>query len=333
VGEELGLAGVLPDGRFGARLDADGNLFVDTSHTELLSEALLGALAPPVLERIEVGLRRACRTVLAATHSSGARAASLDDSGARAAVAELGRAVESLLPYPIMAKFVPEVLLRALTAEGDPGFPPFDRPSPGARLSAALLRLDGTCRAGGYSPERLAAEWPAIPGELEAAVRTFCRRYAGFGPVPWEGPGYETPEHVFAAMRAAFGGSDPGRLRAGLGRALRGSPSPPPPPTELAGMIRRGLVAWFEFLDLEIWYVRGAFYRGMLPLLRRIAAVRGDGGEGGQDLLFHRVEEFEGQDPSPEVLEGRRRAYLSNPAYLERIGAGPPRLARIMEGP
>jgi hypothetical protein len=333
VGEDLGLASVLPDGRFGSWLDAEGNLFVDRSQSELLSEALLDAIAPPVLERIDGGLRMACRSVLAGTRSAAARASSLDEVGARRAVAELGRQVEALLPYPIMAKFVPEVLQRALAAEGDDGFVPFDRPSPGARLSAALLRLHGTCEARGYSPERLARDWPAISSGLEAAVRRFCRRQAGFGPVPWEGPGYETPEHVFAAMQAAFGGSDRAELRAGLDRALHTSPPPPPPRTELAGLLRRSLVAWFEFLDLEIWYVRGAFYRGMLPLLRRIVGLQGSAGGRAEDLLFHRLEEFEGDEPDQETLAQRRQAYLSDPGYLERIGAGPARLAHVMEEP
>jgi len=93
------------------------------------------------------------------------------------------------------------------------------------------------------------------------------------------------------------------------------------------------LAFWLEFLERETWYVRRAFYVGIVPLLRRLAADYQGRLLRPEDLLFLEIQELTGHGGEPAVVHVRRQRYLADPVYLTRQGIEPGRLTAILEGP
>jgi hypothetical protein len=183
----------------------------------------------------------------------------------------------------------------------------------------------------GYTSERLMAEWPAVSPSVAAVVRNFCASQAGFGPLAWDAPGYEEPQYVIRILRTAFAGSDPDEMRPWRAHqpSLSARASGAPQTTAL----RRVLAFWLDFLERETWYVRRAFYVGMLPLLRRLTAgyQRRFCGFRLEDLLFLEIQELTAGSGDPEIINARRRCYLADTAYLTHHGIEPGRLTAILE--
>jgi hypothetical protein len=132
-------------------------------------------------------------------------------------------------------------------------------------------------------------------------------------------------------LRAAFGQVDPDELRRRLS-APPPRPSPDPGGGEGAAALRRALAFWLDFLERETWYVRRAFYRGMVPLLRRLSAdhprrhteLRPD------DVLFLTIDELTAGGFDPAAVRARRAAYLADGDYLARHGVEPDRLGSLL---
>src|SRR5439155_17215421 len=258
-----------------------------------------------------------------------------DRDATTTALALVDARLRALVPFAVMTKFVPEALLQCLGREGDHSPPPFPDPTPGRRLAAAVVRLAQRCDRLGYGPDRLATEWPDVAPEVSGAVRVFCQQQTGFGPVAWESPGYETPGRVFDAMAATLGGGgdatslalavpddlDPGPRRLSMGTTT------PSAAGSLATALRTALGTWLEFLDLEIWHLRRAFYLAVIPAIRVLASSLGVDAE---ELLFAPMEELGGGEFDPGTARERRREYEADAEYLDGHGVRPERLAAIV---
>ena len=326
----LGLADSLPGGRFGAWLDKCGDLFLDRSHVEQLAKSLRGRLTPEQIEASEQAHRDCCASLVAATDRAERLASSADAAELRGLAGELGDRVAAIIPYAILSKFVPDALCQALAAAGEALPPPFPRPSLGAELVESSLELHRACLALGFPPRRLDAEWPAVPPEVASIVRRFCRDHVGFGPLQWEAPGYEDPRYVFGMLRAALGDS----ARDGEERRTRvdENGTRAADGTEESSATRAYLAFWLDFLERETWYVRRAFHRGMIPILRRLAAVQRSAREavGAEDLLFLEIGELRSDAAAPD-LAARRREYLADSDYLKRHGIDAARLGALFQ--
>ncbi len=304
-----------------ARLDDDGNLYLDRASARAVATEFRSTLAPSTATRLEAEQRAACAALMEEITSM-AGATGLDAASCRASIGRLATRVETVVHFGIMAKFAPDAVLQELRHIGDDRPPPTPVPSPGRALLDALAELSLRCHRRGVPPERLAEVWPAVPAVVRDDVAAFCAAQSGFGPLPWDAPGYEDPSYTVRAMAGAFGGLTPDGVerRLGVPPAVR-VPSHDGPSPELRGY----LAFWLEFLERETWFVRRAFLVGMLPLLRRLAQL--DGIARADTLLFLRIEELVGQPPRPDVVEARSAAYLADHAYLARHGIGPERLA------
>jgi hypothetical protein len=333
AGEAIGLADALPDGPFDAGVDEDGDLHMNPASIDLLIEAFPIRPSEEFVQRLRTNLADRCDALLAVVDRTAGSAPALDETEATALLLELGGRVVDLFPYPFLTKFVPDLLLKALERAGDKAPPPLPHPSPGAVLSQAAVVLYMSCLDAGYPPDRLEKEWPEVDPMVADAVWEFCRAQTGFGPVPWESPGYETPSFVFGALRTAFEGVDPSRLSGRLDRRPADGDVEPAGTSEEILAIRSSLCAWLEYMDREIWYMRAAFYRGLVPLLRGIAGSWSARGRlsSPEDVLFLGLGEFAEDAPPPEVLQARREAYLANRGYLSRHAVPDGRLVAILE--
>ncbi len=326
----IGLPGVLPDDRLGAWLDDEGNLYLDTTDVERLTAALAARATPAFFEAMEIGLAAACDAVITSTERSRSRATSADEAEARALLSEVGERVTTLLPYGILSKFVPDALYRLLQATGDSDAPPFPTRSPGTELTLAAASLCRSCHARGYSPERLRTEWPLVPPEVATMVEEFCDDHTGFGPLACEAPGYEDPRYVIGILEGMLADDDPAALLRRLAPSAR-IPSVEIPWAETSPL-RRLLAAWLTFLDRETWYVRRAFYLGLLPMLHRLlpAYRRTDPGFLPEDLLFLTLDELIAPPAEPRVAATRRARYLADAEYFAKYGITADRLRTIM---
>jgi hypothetical protein len=322
----LGLSGVLPDDHASVWIDADGDLYLDKADIEQLAGALAGSLTPEFLARLERSLVRACEELRETTARCSQRApvASLDE--VRDLVAELGAKVARVVPFGILTKFVPDVLYQALTAMTGEA-PPTPQESPGASLTRDAYALYAECRARGFPPGRLRTEWPCVSPDVAARVRRFCADHVGFGPLRWEASGYEDPAYVFAVLEATFGGEDRAPLASMRPTAPRGADAD----DERAVALRCTLAVWLEFLELETWYVRHAFYVGMVPLLRRIAEETRVGPVAPDDLLFLELRELTAPAPDGSAARSRRARYLERVEDLTGVGVTAERLRSVMQ--
>ena len=326
------LPGLTSELDFPARLDEKGDLFLDRSQVAALANDLRSWFTPETLERMHTTHAAACDALIDATENT-ARVAASPEGDARKLSADLANKMALVLAYGILSKFVPDVLLRALADLGDVEPPPFPDKSAGAELMQNTFGLYQACCALNYSPQRLQREWPRVSSKVFQLVRDFCNRQTGFGPLAWDSPGYEDPGYVVRLLHAAFDEVDAQQVRRRLSFAQR-----PPVISSPAGArpkiaaLRRVLGFWLDFLERETWYVRRAFYVGMIPLLRQLAAGYRQKIPAFQpaDLLFLDIRELTTGIADPSVIHTRRDRYMENTDYLSVRGVDPSRLATIM---
>lgn len=339
VADALLLEEALPGLGPAARLEENGDLLLDRAAIDRVRSGFAERLGPGYLQDVERTREDRCDALVAATRAGAAASRDASEREARDLVVEIGRRIAAVLPYAISGKFVPDILLQALGKEAAGRDPlPFTPAggSPGSRLSAELFTLYLECLDRGYPPHRLQAEWPDVDAPLASAVRSFLSEHTGFGPVAWEAAGFETAAYVFAAMAASFPGVDPEALR-GRNSRRQQEASPKGEPQGWGAQLERAVGAWAGFIEQEIWFVRGAFYLGMLPLLRVLAASRTAASADAHrdDLLFVELGELAATGdglPDPASIARRREAYLENTAYRSRHGIEDDRLGAIMGG-
>jgi hypothetical protein len=275
----------------------------------------------------------ACDALVDASENARRAAVSLDSASARKLSEELVNRMALVLAYGILSKFVPDVLLRALADTGDVAPPPFPEKSAGAELMQNTFALHQACCVLDYTPQRLQREWPHVPREVFRLVSEFCTRQTGFGPLAWDSPGYEDPHYVVRLLHSAFDEVNAEQIRRRLSFTKRPvvTGSAIDVPTKIA-VFRRLLAFWLDFLERETWYVRRAFYVGMIPLLRQLAAEYRRQIPTLQlaDLLFLDIRELIAGTVDPAVIQTRRHRYMENTEYLSLRGIEPSRLATML---
>ena len=327
------LPGLSSERDFPARLDENGDLFLDRSQVNVLSKGLASSFTPETLERMHTTHAAACDALVDVSEHAGRVAPSIDSASARELSENLANKMALVFAYGILSKFVPDVLLRALAKLGHAEPPPFPKKSAGAELMQNTFELYQACAALGYSPPRLQREWPGVSPEVSQLVRDFCARQTGFGPLAWDSPGYEDPDYVVRLLHSAFDGVDTDQVRGRLSFANKAvvTSSAVGAGTKVVGL-RRVLGFWLEFLEWETWYVRRAFYIGMVPLLQQLAASyrRKIPGLQPADLLFLDIRELTTEIAEPAMIYVRRDRYMKHTEYLSVRGVNPSRLATMM---
>ena len=329
----IGLPGLSFDQDFPARLDENGDLFLDRSKVAALTKALPSWFTPNTLELMHATHADACHALVAASENAARVVASLDSAAARKLSEDLANRMALVLAFGILSKFVPDVLLRALADAGDVEPPPFPEKSAGAELMQNAFALYQACSALNYTPERLQREWPRVSPEALQLVSEFCHRQTGFGPLAWDSPGYEDPNYVVRLLHSAFNEVDAEQVRRRLSFTER--PAVTPSITdrpEKTTALRRVLGFWLDFLERETWYARRAFYVGMIPLLRQLAAGYRQKIPNFQltDLLFLDIRELVAGIADPAVIQARRNRYMENTEYLSLHGVEASRLATML---
>ena len=305
-------------------LTESGDLHIDHSQLSVLIGAFEERVTPESAKRVERELYLRERRLSSAVATVETRCATLSPLTARQIVRDLLESVAQILPCGLLSKFVPDALMRVGLRLGETTPPPFQRRSAGSTLSLELYDLGRFCMRFGFEPKLLAAHWPDVPGRVRSAVHTFCRNHQGYGPLPWEAPGFEEPRYTVDVLNEVFGDREvlpPAHppLRTAV---RRGSDGP---------WHRRLLASWLRFLDYETFFVRCAFYRGVLPLLRVVAA---EWPSSAGQLLFLRADEL-GEPFDDDLVDmaiERRRAYQSTPAYLTRHGISLSRMDALLQG-
>jgi len=329
----IGLAGLSSERDFPARLDENGDLFLDRSKVAALTKALPSWFTPKTLELMHTTHAAACGALVDASENAARVAVSLNAASARKLFEDLANRMALVLAYGIFSKFVPDVLLRALADAGDVEPTPFPEKSVGAELMQNTFALYQACCVLNYTPQRLQREWPRVSPEVSHLVSEFCNRQTGFGPLAWDSPGYEDPNYVVRLLHSAFNEVDAEQVRQRLSFAKRPAVarSTTGVPTKTAAL-RRVLGFWLDFMERETWYVRRAFYVGMIPLLQQLAAAYRQKTSAFEptDLLFLDIRELTTRIADPTVIYSRRHRYMENTEYLSVRGVDPGRLATIM---
>ena len=329
----IGLPGLSSELDFPARLDENGDLFLDRARVAALAKALPSWFTLENLELMHTTHAAACDSLLDASENAARAAVSLNSASARKLSEDLANRMALVLAYGILSKFVPDVLLHALAAAGDVEPPPFPKKSAGAELMENTFALYEACCVLDYTPQRLQREWPRVSPEVFRLVSEFCKRQTGFGPLAWDSPGYEDPDYVVRLLHSAFDEVNAEQIRRRLSFAKR--PALPRSNINLSTRIaalRRVLGFWLDFLERETWYVRRAFYVGMSSLLERLAAEYRQQLPTFQpaDLLFLDIRELIARTVDPAVIETRRDRYMKNSEYLSLHGIEPSRLAMML---
>jgi hypothetical protein len=330
----IGLPGLSSELDFPARLDENGDLFLNRSQVATLTQALRSWFTPETLELMHTKHVTACDALVDASENAARVAASLDGAGGKVSE-DLANRMALVLAYGVLSKFVPDVLLRALADAGDVEPPPFPETSAGAELMQNTFALYEACCVLNYPPQRLQREWPRVPAEVFQLVSEFCNRQTGFGPLAWDSPGYEDPNYVVRLLHSAFNEVDAEQVRRRLSFAKRpAAPRSTASVSTKVAALRRVLGFWLDFLERETWYARRAFYLGMIPLLQQLAAGYRQKIPAFQltDLLFLDIREVAGGIADPAVIHTRRHRYMENTDYLSLHGVDPSRLATILGG-
>jgi hypothetical protein len=319
----IGLPALMSELDFPARLGENGDLFLDRSKVAALTKALLSWFRPAALELMRTTHAAACDALVDATENAARAATSLNGASARKLSADLANRMALVLAYGVLSKFVPDILLRALADAGDVEPPPFPETSAGAELMQNTFALYEACCTLNYTPQRLQREWPRVLPEVFRLVAEFCKRQTGFGPLAWDSPGYENPSYVVRLLHSAFDEVNAEQVRRRLSFAKRPAVarSISHMPARIAAL-RRVLGFWLDFLERETWYVRRAFYFGMIPLLRQLAAEHHREIPTVQpvDLLFLEIGELIAGTVDPAVIQTRRHRYMENSEYLSLRG-------------
>jgi hypothetical protein len=323
TGALIGLARALPDGHFEAQLDVAGSLLVNPAHFEALQAAFPERPDQRFLDKLEAQRRTCCAGLIDATGHGGEAAAHSDPDGWHAAAVDLLQRLADFIPYAILTKFVPDMLWRALATEEREWTPSGPGPSPGLQLTLSLEGLLRHLAALGMSADAAAATWPEVPEAVALAVAGFCSAHAGFGPVAWDGIGYDSPHYTLWTLRGLETEGDSAGDRPPEYADL--TPDLEAYPMTLAGILE----GWVVLTDLQIWYVRTAFYHGLLPLLVKLSAERSLPPE---SLLFvSRHELAEGAIPPVTEIMRRMRAYWADEEYLARNGVATDRLQAMFQ--
>ncbi len=329
----LGLRGVLPGDRLAARVDDAGDLYLDRAEVDRLASALVERATPALVAEMAGRLGAACAELMAQVERAAALPTGAESDRVRTQLADLGAAIAGLLPYGILSKFIPDTLLRILESNGDRGGPPFPARSPGATLTLKTLSLARDCAGRGWSASRLAAEWPDVPSEVRGLVADFCREQTGWGPLAWDAPGYEDPLYLFGVL----GGIGTDTVSEALLRRLEPVTAAAAPMSgpDLPSAVRAALTVWLEFLELETWYVRRAFYLGLLPLLHRLLPWYGrlEPMLTADDLLFFTLDELVTPGPMLPPVGERRAALLADAIYQTKYNVSAARLRRMVLRP
>ena len=328
----LGFPGLSSEFDFPARLDEKGDLFLDRSRIAALTQGLLSQINPETLELMRTTHAAACEALVAASENA-ARITPLEAGATRKMAEDLANKMVVVLVFGVLSKFVPDVLLGALTDAGGLEPLPFPEKSAGAELMRNMFTLSEACRELGYSPARMLREWPDLSPEVFQLVCQFCQRQKGFGPLAWDSPGYEDPNYVIRFLHSAFAEVDAEQVRQRLSFAER----PALAKSATGGSakvdaLRRVLGFWLDFLERETWYARRAFYVGMRPLLHQLATEHRREIPAFQpaDLLFLEIREMVEGRADPAVIEARRQSYLGNIDYLSLQGIDSSRLANML---
>jgi hypothetical protein len=329
----VGFPGLSSEQDFPARLDENGDLFLDRAQVAVLTKALPAWFTSENLDLVHATHASACDALVDASENAARAAASLDSASARKLSEDLANRIALVLAYGILSKFVPDVLLCALADAGDVESPPFPAQSAGSELMQNTFALYQACRAFDYTPQRLQHEWPRVPSEVYELVRDFCVHQTGFGPLAWDSPGYEDPNYVVRLLHSAFDevNAEQVRRRLAFAKRLAVARSSSDVSTRIAAL-RRVLAFWLDFLEWETWYVRRAFYIGMVPLLRQLAVEyrREMPTIETVDLLFLDIRELIPGIVDLAVLQTRRRGYMENSEYLSLHGIEPNHLATVL---
>jgi len=120
----IGLPGLASELDFPARLDENGDLFLDRSQVTALTKALPSSFTPETLELMHTKHAAACDALVDATENAARAAVSLNSKDSEL-FEDLANKMALLLAYGILSKFVPDVLLRALADAGDVESAPF----------------------------------------------------------------------------------------------------------------------------------------------------------------------------------------------------------------
>lgn len=329
----IDLPGLTSESDFPARLDDNGDLFLDRSQVGALSEAFLSWFTPETLEVMHTAHATACAALVDASENAARITASLGEAAARKSSEDLANRTALVMTYGILSKFVPDVLLRALADAGDVEPPPFPEKSAGSELMRNMFTLYEACCALDYAPRRLQHEWPHVSPEAFRLVSEFCNRKRGFGPLAWDSPGYEDPYYVVRLLHSAFHEVDAEEVRQRFSSARRPVVIRSVAIPKKIAALRRVLALWLDFLERETWYVRRAFYVGMIPLLQQLTASYHQTSPGLQvsDLLFLDIDELVGGIPDPGAIHARRRHYMLNTEYLSLHGIDAHRFATMLE--
>src|ERR1041385_2469072 len=332
----IGLPGLSSEMDFPARLDENGDLFLDRSQLAALSKTLTSWFTRETLEQMHITHATACDALVDVSEHAARAALSLDNAAARKLSENLASKMALVLAYGILSKFVPDLLLRALVDSGDVEPPPFPEKSAGAELMQSTFGLYEACCALNYAPQRLNREWPRVSPKVFQLIGEFCNRQTGFGPLAWDSPGYEDPGYVVRLLHSAFDDVDVGQVRGRLSLAKRAAvtASRPEVRTKIAAL-KHVLGFWLDFLERETWYVRRAFYVGMVPLLQRLAVgyLQKIPALQPADLLFLDIRELTTEIDDPAMICNRRDRYMENTDYLSVRGVEPSRLTTMMRNP
>ncbi len=328
----IGLPGLSSELDFPARLEENGDLFLDRSQVAALTKALRAWFTPETLELMHTRHAAACDALIQASENAARVATSLNGAAGKLSE-DLANKMALVLAYGILSKFVPDVLLCALADAGDVEPPPFPETSAGAELMQNMFALYEGCCLLNYPPQRLQREWPRVSPEVFHLVSEFCNRQTGFGPLAWDSPGYEDPNYVIRLLHSAFNEVDAEQVRRRLSFAKRPAVarSTTGMPTKIAAL-RRVLGFWLVFLERETWYVRRAFYLGMIPLLQQLAAGCRQKMPAFQvaDLLFLDIREVVAGSADPAVIHTRRHHYMENTDYLSLHSVDPSQLVTML---
>lgn len=328
----IGLPDLTSEFDFPARLDENGDLFLDRSKVTALTKSLRSWFTPETLELMRATHAAACNGLVFASEHAARVASSLDGAIGKLST-DLANKMALVLAFGILSKFIPDVLLGALAEAGDDEPAPFPEKSAGAELMQDMFALYQACGALNYTPQQLQRDWPRVPTAVFHLVTDFCNRKTGFGPLAWDSAGYEDPSYVIRLLHSAFNGVDAEQVRQRLSFAKR--PADARPNINVSAKIsamRRVLGFWLDFLERETWYVRRAFYVGMLPLLEQMALGYRQKTPAFQpaDLLFLDIRELTSGIADPAVIRTRRHRYLENADYLSLHAIDPSRLAAIL---
>lgn len=318
---------------FPASLNDDGDLFLDRARVTTLTNALLAWFTPNNLKLMHERHRGICTGLVDAAEYASRVAGTLGEGPALKWTEDLANQSALVMTYGILSKFVPDILLRALVSAGDAEPPPFPARSAGSEVLRKMFALQQACRALGYPPSRLRHEWPNVSPETFCLVSDFCHQQQGFGPLAWDSPGYENPDYVVRLLFSAFNEVDPEQVSFQLSdRSLRQVTKSANFP-EVVVVLRRVLGFWLDFLEKETWYVRRAFYVGMVPLLRRVAKGfrRTTPPLEVADLLFVDIDELAAGMFDPATIHARRERYFRNTEYLSLQGVDAGRLATMLQ--